>query len=247
MNFLPSSFVDPAEKYPAGLHLAKTIQNSIFVPELQRKIFEYSMELNQRRRDLGYDAIQRLFPLETVNIYCAPCPVAINTALSICQMNSCRELQYAIRVDPRIGATCCGRVDGHARIDAAQAVVDSVKLAEWNSPSTLTVEEKKRHGLILRSFDRSWIEKALYKATELWSVTNNWNWVLNPPAAEYLDYIHSDRFAVFLTEHSYATLVYDGFRLVKTQPGELYESRKIQHEMHFFYIGTWVWRGFEPN
>ena len=83
--------------------------------------------------------------LADVRIYVAPCKRQINTAIDICisAASSTNSLDYYVRVDDRLPASCCSDPSRLQRLSS---------LISW----------EKLHGFQTRWLDRMWLEQRLY-------------------------------------------------------------------------------------
>lgn len=186
----------------AARALGQTIQVAIISRKLQEKIVEHSIKLHKLQKDLDRNIISSLFPLETVYIYCPPCPVHINTGILICKAVSTIEVQYRIRVDCRLPAIYCGtKSDQHGgkkRIETVESLIQDIKLAECGSLSSPSLKHGEHLEQVYTSLDTLWIERTLRIALNTPKQQRDQDHIVKKSTSQYIYDEDLPRFAVFM-------------------------------------------------
>ena len=165
----------PEEGFNTTWALGKRITKAIN-PSFSEEMLELIRQINYECPDIQRLALESALPLETVDIFCAPCACAIQTALRICAVESTTLIKYIVKVDDRVSVSCCTESAKFHRLASLLAMI------QQHETGILT----ERVGLStdwIQHIDRVWIEQSIYRletqlytheehANEKWSVAD---------------------------------------------------------------------------
>ena len=115
-------------------------------------------KLPELQMDAAIDLKELLIKKDKVYIYCAPCLCQVWTAFRICngaQGAAEALLQFCVRIDDRLTATCCQASSGTAGL---AAIVDQVRSIEMDGENTYPSYQRTN----IKHIDRDWIDQRLY-------------------------------------------------------------------------------------
>ena len=115
-------------------------------------------KLPELQRDVGIKGKPLIIKKDRVYIYCAPCLCQVWTAFRICndaEGLAKTLLQFCVRVDNRLVATCCQASSGAGGL---AAIVDQIRSIEMDGKHL----ESPYQGKNIKHIDRDWIDGILY-------------------------------------------------------------------------------------
>ena len=197
--------------------------------ELRENIVRHSIAIQELRQVLVHASISLLYPLETIYIYCTPCPVHINTAIAICKSASTREIQFRVRVDCRLPTNCCENISGvpswRMRTGVVQNLLSRIKEAEYNCRFPPSGRRREHLQTLLTKLDLSWIMQTLRRGFQAECNSVNADNILGMHIRDDFDDA-SPRFAVFMLDaalaNEFMSNYYDN-RPASLDEGQLYE------------------------
>ena len=101
-------------------------------------------------------ALQASLPLARVDVYCAPCACAIQTAIKLCSAESSRLISYEVKVDDRVPVSCCST---SSMIDRLNSLL--IKIQEHEAG--LLKNQSNLNTLWIKFLDRVWIEQRIHE------------------------------------------------------------------------------------
>lgn len=114
--------------------------------------------LPELQRDAEIEGRELAVKKEKVYIYCPPCLCQVWTAFRICKGAKGPEealLQFCVRIDNRLKATCCRASSGTAGL---AAIVDQIRSIEMDGKHLYPLYQGKN----IKYIDRDWIDQRLY-------------------------------------------------------------------------------------
>lgn len=142
----PSHLADETEPWHLASRLLSTINFTRIGFDLKK--------LSELQRDAEFEGGQLRIYKAKVYIYCAPCLCQVWTAFRICNgAQGAAELllQFCVRIDDRLTATCCQASSGTAEL---AAIIDQVRSIELDGAAYQRTN--------IRHIDRDWIDQRLY-------------------------------------------------------------------------------------
>ncbi|KAE9362631.1 hypothetical protein N431DRAFT_490391 [Stipitochalara longipes BDJ] len=100
-------------------------------------------------------ALEASLPLKKVDVYCAPCACAIQSALKMCYESSTKLIAYITKVDDRISASCCPKSTMIGRLNSLLLTIQEFE-------SAILSKEPHLMSFLLKFIDRVWIEQRMY-------------------------------------------------------------------------------------
>ncbi|KAH0536310.1 hypothetical protein FGG08_006803 [Glutinoglossum americanum] len=101
-------------------------------------------------------ALEASLPLARVDVFCAPCACAIQTAIRLCHAESSELISYEVKVDDRIPVSCCANLSKIDRLNSLLIKIQEHDAGLLNDQSHLNTQW-------IRFLDRVWIEQRIYE------------------------------------------------------------------------------------
>jgi hypothetical protein len=124
-------------------------------------VFSYDYLQILQQSNYEFPEIQKLalessLPVAQVDVFCAPCACAIQTAIRLCHAESSPLISYVVKVDDRVPVSCCVN---SSKIDRLNSVL--IKIQEHDAG--LLNDQPHLYTPWIRFLDRVWIEQRIYE------------------------------------------------------------------------------------
>ncbi|KAI9783540.1 MAG: hypothetical protein M1839_003710 [Geoglossum umbratile] len=124
-------------------------------------VFSYDSLQILQQSNYEFPEIQKLaleasLPLAHVDVFCAPCACAIQTAIRLCQAESSQLISYEVKVDDRVPVSCCANLSKIDRLNSLLITIQEHDAGLLNDQSHLNTQW-------IRFLDRVWIEQRIYE------------------------------------------------------------------------------------
>ncbi|KAI9856456.1 MAG: hypothetical protein M1813_009112 [Trichoglossum hirsutum] len=124
-------------------------------------VFSYDSLQILQQSNYEFPEIQKLaleasLPLARVDVFCAPCACAIQTAIRLCQAESSQLISYEVKVDDRVPVSCCANLSKIDRLNSLLITIQEYDAGLLNDQSHLNTQW-------IRFLDRVWIEQRIYE------------------------------------------------------------------------------------
>jgi hypothetical protein len=124
-------------------------------PQFDWESLQILQQNNYEFPDIQKLALESSLPSQKVDIYCAPCACAIQTAVRICSHESTKLIQYLTKVDDRIPVSCCPET-------SKMACLSSLLVKIQEDESGLLTGTPGLETSWIQYIDRVWIEQRIY-------------------------------------------------------------------------------------
>ena len=124
-------------------------------------VFSYDSLQILQQSNYEFPEIQKLaleasLPLVKVDVFCAPCACAIQTAIRLCHAESSPLIRYEVKVDDRVPVSCCAN---SSKINHLNSLL--IKIQEHDAG--LLINQSHLNTAWIGFLDRVWIEQRIYE------------------------------------------------------------------------------------